>query len=50
MIDCIDTAFLMQKYGYNLHTVPGPDNNIKITTPVDYYMFKAMIEMSAEES
>lgn len=42
--DCIDTAFLMRKYGYELHSVVGRTDNIKITTPLDYYVFKAIIE------
>lgn len=44
-IDCIDTAFLMQSRGKPLHTVPGPPENIKITTPMDFYFFRAVIEM-----
>ena len=43
--DCIDTAFLMQKNGYSLYTVQGPVENIKITTPMDFYFFKAVVEM-----
>lgn len=42
--DCIDTAFLMRKYGYTLHTVAGLPENIKITTPADFYIFKAIID------
>lgn len=42
--DCIDTAFLMKSYGYKLHTVTGLTENIKITTPSDFYMFRAIID------
>lgn len=42
--DSIDTAVLMQKYGYELHTVVGLQENIKITTPVDFYIFRAIID------
>lgn len=40
----IDSASLMAHYGYNLYTVDGPDENIKITTPYDYYVFRAIYE------
>ena len=43
--DCIDTALLMQQRGYPLYTVEGPVENIKITTPMDFYFFKAVIDM-----
>ena len=35
---------MMQAYGQELHTVAGNDDNIKITTPKDYYLFRAIIE------
>lgn len=37
--DFIDSASMMMAYGYTLHTVMGEPENIKITTPSDYYMF-----------
>lgn len=40
----IDSATLMARYGHRLFTVECPAENIKITTPNDYYMFKAMYE------
>ncbi|MBP5260510.1 MAG: 2-C-methyl-D-erythritol 4-phosphate cytidylyltransferase [Clostridiales bacterium] len=40
----IDSAMLMRHYGAILHTVEGPIDNIKITTPMDYIVFKAMYE------
>lgn len=39
----IDSASLMQHYGYALHTVEGPAENIKITTPSDFYIFRALL-------
>ena len=42
--DMIDSASLMKYYGYNLFTVEGPVENIKITTPMDYYLFRAIYE------
>ena len=37
--DFIDSASMMIYYGYTLHTVMGQPENIKVTTPSDYYMF-----------
>lgn len=42
--EMIDSATLMNHYGRRLSLVPGPDENIKITTPIDYLMFKSYIE------
>lgn len=41
----IDSASLMANYGYKLHIVEGPSENIKITTPIDFFMFKAIKEL-----
>ncbi len=35
----IDSASMMIHYGHTLHTVMGEPENIKVTTPSDYYMF-----------
>lgn len=40
----IDSAYLMQWNGHKLHTVDGPTYNIKITTPMDYYVFRAILD------
>jgi len=40
----VDSAMLMFHYGYVLHTVEGPVENIKITTPSDFYIFRAIYE------
>lgn len=42
--DFIDSAMLMQHYGAKLHTVEGPVENIKITTPTDFYLFRALLD------
>lgn len=42
--DKIDSATMMSDYGYELYTVEGSPENIKITTPTDYYIFKALID------
>ena len=41
--DFIDSASLMRHYGYKLYAVEGRTENIKITTPIDYYIFKAIV-------
>lgn len=40
----IDSASLMMEYGHKLHVVEGPIENIKITTPSDFYIFRAIFE------
>ena len=42
--EMIDSASLMMHYGVKLHMVPGPAENIKITTPSDFYVFRAIME------
>ena len=44
LTDCIDSATLMKHYGYKLHLVEGPVENIKITNPVDFYVLRAIYE------
>lgn len=38
----IDSATLMSAYGYELYTTECSSENIKITTPNDFYTFKAL--------
>ncbi len=45
MTDFIDSCSMMSHYGYQLGTIFGPMENIKITTPTDYFVFKAMVEV-----
>lgn len=40
----IDSADLMQHYSYPLHIVEGFSYNIKITSPSDYYIFRAIYD------
>lgn len=40
----IDSCTLMKMYKRQLYTVIGKSENIKITTPDDYYIFKAILE------
>ena len=46
--DFIDSASLMSYYGHKLYEVEGANSNIKITTPSDFYIMRAI--MDAEES
>ena len=43
-IDMIDSASLMKYYGHDLYVVPGSTDNIKITTPSDFYTFRALYD------
>ena len=40
--DFIDSCSMMSHYGYHLGLIIGPMENIKITTPTDYFVFRAM--------
>ena len=44
-IDFIDSCSLMSHYGKKLGLVQGPMENIKITTPSDFFVLRAMIEV-----
>lgn len=41
----IDSASLMKEYGNELWTVQGDFDNIKITTPADFYTFRALYDV-----
>ena len=43
-LDFIDSATLMQWKGHELSVIEGPVENIKITTPMDFFTFRAMVE------
>lgn len=40
----IDSCTLMKRYGMRLHMIDGPYENIKITTPDDFYTMRAILE------
>lgn len=40
----IDSATMMKHFGYDLYTVEGEPENIKITTPSDFYVFRAIVD------
>lgn len=43
--DFIDSCTLMSNYGHPIHTIIGPMENIKITTPTDFFIFRAMVQV-----
>lgn len=45
MHNFIDCCSLMNYYGHSIHTVEGPRENIKITTPSDFFIFKTLVEI-----
>ena len=42
--DFIDSCTMMNYYGHKLNTIIGPMENIKITTPIDFFIFRAMVQ------
>lgn len=40
----VDSATMMQFYGHELFTVLGSTDNIKVTTPTDFYIFRAILD------
>ena len=41
----IDSCSMMNYYGHHLSTTEGPMENIKITTPSDFFIFRAMVKV-----
>lgn len=41
----IDSCSMMSHYGYKLGIIHGPMENIKITTPTDFFVLRAMVEV-----
>lgn len=42
--DFIDSCSLMRHYGHTLYMVDGPESNIKVTTPEDFYIMRALLD------
>lgn len=40
----IDSCSLMQYYGKSMYLIDGPSENIKITTPDDFYIMRAILD------
>lgn len=47
--NCIDSCTLMSRYGHSLHMIDGPYENIKITTPDDFFTMRAILEIRENE-
>lgn len=45
----IDSCTLMQYYGKKLYMIDGPYENIKITTPDDFYMMRAILQAKEDQ-
>lgn len=43
--DFIDSCTMMSYYGHRINTIIGPMENIKITTPTDFFIFRAMVQV-----
>lgn len=43
--DFIDSCSMMSEYGQHMNTIIGPMENIKITTPTDFFIFRAMVQV-----
>lgn len=39
----VDSCSMMFHYGIKIHTIEGPDENIKVTTPQDFYSMRAIL-------
>lgn len=42
--DFVDSVSMMLYYGYKIHTVEGPAENIKVTNPADFYICRALLD------
>ncbi|SEM30380.1 2-C-methyl-D-erythritol 4-phosphate cytidylyltransferase [Ligilactobacillus sp. WC1T17] len=47
--DFIDSCSMMQYYGHQLYLIEGPQENIKITTPDDFYTMRALLDAREDE-
>lgn len=45
----VDSCNLMKSNGYDVHITNGPRNNIKVTTPSDYYVAQALYKYEEDE-
>lgn len=43
-INFIDSCTMMQYYGKKMFLIDGPEENIKVTTPGDFYIMRAMLD------
>lgn len=45
----VDSCNLMRNNGYDVHITIGPRNNVKVTTPSDYYIAQALNKYERDE-
>ena len=45
----IDSCSMMRAYGKSLSVVIGPTENMKITTPDDFYTFRTLYDVRENE-
>ena len=45
----VDSCNLMRNNGHDVHITIGPRNNIKVTTPSDYYIIQALYKYEEDE-
>lgn len=45
----VDSASMMRAYGHSLYLVDGPEENIKITTPGDFFAMRAILDARENE-
>lgn len=48
-MDFIDSCSMMSYYGDKIHFVMGPIENVKITTPMDFFLFRALLEVKENQ-
>lgn len=48
--DAVDSATLMEYFGHEIHVTLGLSSNIKITTPIDFELFKAIKEQEYDKN
>lgn len=48
-VDLVDSCTIMKSIGKTTHLVEGNRGNIKVTTPVDVYMFRALLKYKENE-
>ncbi|WP_261874849.1 IspD/TarI family cytidylyltransferase [Vibrio rarus] len=46
--EAIDSCSLMNHYGFSVHLIEGISENIKITTPIDFFIFKAILDANEQ--
>ena len=49
MTNAIDSCTLMKEFGRELYMIDGPYENIKITTPDDFFTMRAVLEAKENE-